>query len=80
MDLRYGEQYDVFRAELREFLAGWPLRGEEAKLPPDEQELLFRRRGIERGYVYRDFPVEYGGSGQPQDALIDRVIQEAPTT
>jgi len=76
VDLRYGEQYEAFRQELREFLRGWPLRGSEAELPADEQERIFRMRGIERGYVYRDFPVEYGGSGQPHDALIDRIIQE----
>ena len=37
MDLRYGEKYEAFRAELREFLRGWPLRGAEARLPPREQ-------------------------------------------
>ncbi|MGH0033257.1 MAG: acyl-CoA dehydrogenase family protein, partial [Myxococcota bacterium] len=76
MDLRYGDEYEAFRSELRAFLEGWPLSGDEARLPPDEQEQLFRKRGIEAGYVYRDFPVEYGGSGQPHDALIDRIIQE----
>jgi alkylation response protein AidB-like acyl-CoA dehydrogenase len=76
MDLSYGGEYDEFRAELRAFLDGWPLSGEEAKLPADEQERIFRKRGIERGYVYRDFPAIYGGSGQPHDALMDRVIAE----
>jgi len=76
MDLRYGEEYEAFRAELREFLAGWPLTGDEAKLPRAEQERIFRKRGIERGYVYRDFPSQYGGSGQPHDALKDRIILE----
>ena len=76
MDLRYGEAYDAFRAELRAFLAGWPLAGPEAALPQASQERIFRRRGIESGYVYRSFPKEYGGSGQPHDALKDRIIQE----
>ena len=76
MDLRYGESYDAFRAELCAFLEGWPLTGDEARLSADEQEQLFRKRGIEKGYVYRDFSVEYGGSGQPHDALIDRIIAE----
>jgi alkylation response protein AidB-like acyl-CoA dehydrogenase len=76
MDLRYGERYEAFRAEVREFLSGWPLTGVEAQLPPEEQLRLFRRRGIERGYVYRDYPVEYGGSGRPHDALADRILQE----
>jgi alkylation response protein AidB-like acyl-CoA dehydrogenase len=76
MDLRYGDEYETFRAELRAFLEGWPLVGEEAGLPAEEQERIFRKRGIERGYVYRDFATDYGGSGQPHDALIDRIIQE----
>jgi hypothetical protein len=34
MDLSYGEEYEAYRAELREFLAAsWPPRGEQAKLP-----------------------------------------------
>jgi alkylation response protein AidB-like acyl-CoA dehydrogenase len=76
MDLSYGERYEAFRAEVRAFLAGWPVSGDDARLPPAEQTRVFRKRGIERGYVYRDYPVEYGGSGQPHDALADRVLQE----
>jgi alkylation response protein AidB-like acyl-CoA dehydrogenase len=76
MDLSYGERYDAFRAELREFLTGWPLRGAEAALPAPEQERIFRKRGIEAGYVYRNIPAEYGGAGRNSDPLIDRIIQE----
>jgi alkylation response protein AidB-like acyl-CoA dehydrogenase len=77
MDLSYGEEYEAFRAELRAFLdEGWPLRGDEAKLPRDEQEHLFRKRGIEAGYVYRPIPKEYGGAGCETDPLYDRIIQE----
>src|SRR5262249_39558963 len=56
VDLRYGAEYESFRAELRAFLAGWPLRGAEAQLPRAEQERIFRQRGIEHGYVYRSIP------------------------
>jgi alkylation response protein AidB-like acyl-CoA dehydrogenase len=76
MDLSYGREYEAFRAELREFLAGWPLAGDEAQLPIAEREQLFRKRGIERGYVYRNIPAEYGGSGQPDDPIAERIIQE----
>jgi alkylation response protein AidB-like acyl-CoA dehydrogenase len=76
MDLRYSESDERFRAEVREFLRGWPLAGAEAKLPLRDQEALFRRRGIERGYVYRHIPVEYGGSGQAPDVLKDQILQE----
>ncbi|MED5261200.1 MAG: acyl-CoA dehydrogenase family protein [Myxococcota bacterium] len=76
MDLQYGPEYDEFRAEVRAFLKGWPLTGGEADLPEEEQERLFRQRGIEAGYVYRQFPREYGGSGQAYDALRENIIQE----
>jgi alkylation response protein AidB-like acyl-CoA dehydrogenase len=76
MDLTFGDEYEGFRAEVREFLEGWPLTGEDAKLPPEQQERLFRTRGVERGYVFRQYPVEYGGSGQPFDPLKERILQE----
>jgi len=76
MDLEYGEAYRAFREEVRRFLAGWPLRGAEAALPREEQEALFRRRGIEAGYVYRNVPRAYGGAGQPPDALKDQIVLE----
>ena len=76
MDLRYGDRYEAFRRELRAFLTGWPLRGAEAELLPAEQEKLFRRRGIDAGYVYRSIPAAYGGAGRDTDPLFDRIIQE----
>ncbi|MCH2173748.1 acyl-CoA dehydrogenase family protein [Myxococcota bacterium] len=76
MNLEYSEEYVAFRAEVREFLQGWPLTGDEAQLPVHEQEIRFRRRGIERGYVYRNFPRAYGGSEQTPDVLRERIIRE----
>ena len=76
MDLQYGPEYEEFRAEVQAFLEGWPLSGEEAKLALDEQEQLFRQRGIERGYVYRQYPEQYGGGGQPYDPLHEAILQE----
>ncbi len=76
MDLNFGPEYESFRAEVREFLAGWPLAGDEAKLPAARQEHLFRQRGVQEGYVYRQYPVEYGGSGQEYDPVKDRILQE----
>ena len=47
MDLRDGPEYEEFRSEVAAFLEGWPLEGKEAELPLEEQERLFRQRGIE---------------------------------
>jgi len=76
MDLRYGEEYEAFRNELREFLKGWPLQGDEAKLPIEKQEQVFRERGIAAGYVYRNIPAAYGGGGRDHDVLKDAIITQ----
>ena len=76
MDLQYGAEYETYRQELRDFLATWPPTGDEAKLPREEQESLFRRRAIDRGYLYRDIPAKYGGSEQENDPLKERIILE----
>ncbi len=76
MDLELSAEHRGFRDGLRAFLEGWPLTGAEAELPMEEQEQLFRERGIEAGYVYRGIPKEYGGSGQPQDELKDSIVAE----
>jgi len=77
MDLRFGEEYEAFRAEVRAFLREhWPLRGAEAELTLSRQEQVFRERALARGYVYRHFPRVYGGSEQPPDALEDIVLDQ----
>jgi len=76
VDLRFSEEHEAYRQVLREFLKGWPLQGDEAELPQLEQERLFRRRGIDAGYVYFDIPKEYGGAGQEPDVLKSAIIIE----
>ncbi|MCC6639705.1 MAG: acyl-CoA dehydrogenase family protein [Deltaproteobacteria bacterium] len=77
MNLRLGPEYERFRDELRAFLReSWPLRGEEAALPCDQRERLFRERALARGYLYRDIPRAYGGSEQPSDVLKDSILAE----
>ncbi len=77
MDLRYSEEYERFRDEVKGFLAkNWPLKGEEAKLDHKEQAVLFRDRAIEAGYVARAIPRQYGGSEQEPDVLKSTIIDE----
>jgi alkylation response protein AidB-like acyl-CoA dehydrogenase len=77
MDLSYGEEYEVFRAELREWLAAnWPPTGEEAELPRAEGAARFRDRATARGYLRRGIPRRYGGSEQPADEIKSNVIRE----
>ncbi len=76
MNLRYSKEYDAYRQSLQEFLKGWPLQGDEAELPKQKQEQLFRQRGVEAGYVYFAIPKEYGGAGQQPDVLKSAIITE----
>ncbi len=76
MDLTYSAAHEAFRERVQTFLKGWPLTGAEAKLPEAEQAAIFRRRGIEAGFVYRHVPKRYGGSEQPKDAIEDQIIRE----
>ncbi|MCP4036560.1 MAG: acyl-CoA dehydrogenase [bacterium] len=76
MDLEFDADHRQFREALRVFLEGWPLVGAEAELPTEEQEHIFRERGIEAGYVYRGIPKEYGGSGQERDVIKDAIVSE----
>ncbi len=77
MDLSYGEEYERFRDEVRDFLSEqWPLKGDEAELDKAEQMLVFRRRAIERGYLCRNIPQKYGGSDQEPDVLTAQILRE----
>jgi alkylation response protein AidB-like acyl-CoA dehydrogenase len=76
MELEYAPEHEVFRKSVRDFLAGWPLQGSDAERPLEEQEAIFRKRGIQAGLVYRGVPSRYGGSEQPQDAIKDQIIRE----
>jgi len=77
MDLRFSEDYEAFRRELREWLAAhWPPRGAEAELPPAEQAARFRERATRAGYMARGVPRRYGGAEQPPDVLRATIIAE----
>ena len=77
MDLRYGPEYEAFRAEVQKFLAAnWPLGGEDAKQDLAGQARTFRRRAIAAGYLARSIPKAYGGSEQTADPLRAAVIRE----
>jgi alkylation response protein AidB-like acyl-CoA dehydrogenase len=74
MDLELGSEYEAFRREVGEFLASrWP------PLPSADLGAAtadFRAAAVERGYLYRSIPRQYGGSEQPPDPLKGRIIRE----
>ena len=75
MDLAYGPEYEVLRAEVRGFLeANWPPKDEDGDR--EAQALRFRATAVEAGYLLRGIPKRYGGAEQPADALRATIIRE----
>jgi alkylation response protein AidB-like acyl-CoA dehydrogenase len=77
MDLRYGEEYERLRAEVRAFCAdSWPPRGDESRLPERERAIAWRKRALAAGFLHRTVPRAYGGAGAEPDVMAETVIRE----
>ena len=90
MNLSYSAEYERFREEVRAFLAShWTADDAAssadldsvaamtgAQVRTDERATAFRRAAIERGYLYRHVPRQYGGAEQPPDPLKATMIAE----
>lgn len=90
MDLSYSAEYEEFRQKVRQFLQeNWT--EEDKKSAPaatpsaasmgmtirtDERATQFRLKAIERGYLYRHIPRQWGGGEQPPDPLKATIIHE----
>ncbi len=73
MDLELSESYLAFQEEVENFLASnW--RSDLSKDP--EVVDVFRHTATEAGYLYRNVPEIYGGSGQSPDVLKAKIIGE----
>ncbi len=83
MDLSYGEEYERFRAEVREFLEkhadraprGMGGMGGMGGRPGPEQ-LAWQKLLIESGYAARTIPKAYGGYGAEPDILKTVIVDE----
>jgi len=76
VNLSYSKTYQDFQAEVCLFLKkNWPLVGDEAKLPGEDQAKLFRARAVDQGYSLRHIPKKYGGSEQDVDPLKAEIIR-----
>ncbi len=92
MNLTYSKEYEDFRAEVRAFLAENWTDTDRASAPEadlqtvrgamgggirtDERATTFRKKAIERGYMYRSIPRHYGGGEQPPDPLKATILAE----
>jgi alkylation response protein AidB-like acyl-CoA dehydrogenase len=78
VDLRYSEEHEAFRAQVREFLARHRDRAPSGSIVPgtgqtEERHLAWQKVLVEHGYAAREIPREYGGFGAAPDPL-KRVI------
>ncbi len=76
MDLTYGPEYDLFRAEVRQFLADTRQHAPVESRPKDPLAMAWQARLIAAGYTARTIPAEYGGAGRTPDILKSRIIAE----
>jgi alkylation response protein AidB-like acyl-CoA dehydrogenase len=90
MDLRYSEEHERFRQEVRAFLdANWTDEDRASTPPPEGQAQLlgavirtddratrFRLKAIDAGYLYRHVPRRWGGGEQPPDPIKEKIIHE----
>jgi alkylation response protein AidB-like acyl-CoA dehydrogenase len=79
MDLTYSEKHRALQAEIREFARSHgslsPASGGGRKRP-DRKTLDWQRLLLERGYVARAIPREYGGYGAEPDLLEVAIIAD----
>lgn len=90
MNLKYSEEYQRFREEVRQFISkNWTAedvannpqvsemqQGLGSAPRTDERATSFRRAAAERGYMYRHVPRAYGGGEQPPDPLKATILGE----
>src|SRR5262245_34067908 len=90
VNLSYSAEYERFREEVRDFLATHWTEDDAASsadlesvaamtgahVRADERATAFRRAAIERGYLYRHVPRQYGGAEQSPDPLKATIIAE----
>jgi len=62
---------EAFRKEVKDFL-----REHWVAVGSDRNVAEFRKAAVDRGYVYRSIPKQYGGSGQEPDAAKAQIIRE----
>src|SRR3546814_10836079 len=77
MDLSYGPEYEMFREEVRGFIAAnrhlAPTNADRAERPSKEG-VAWQKLLIQHGYTARTIPREYGGFGAEPDIPQSRII------
>ncbi|MEQ8691728.1 MAG: acyl-CoA dehydrogenase family protein [Pseudomonadales bacterium] len=76
MDLSFGEEYEAFRHEVRDFLKAHAADSPRNSKLRDPETLAWQKLLIEHGYAARTIPKAYGGYGAEPDIIKSRIIAE----
>ncbi|MBQ76525.1 MAG: acyl-CoA dehydrogenase [Gammaproteobacteria bacterium] len=76
MDLSFGNEYEVFREEVRDFIRQHKDKQPNPAEMLSEETLAWQKLLIENGYHSRTIPKEYGGYGAEPDIIKSRIIAE----
>ena len=76
MDLSFGPEYEVFRREVRDFIAANKDKSPRNAPMRSPETLSWQKLLIEHGYTARTIPKEYGGYGAAPNIIQSRIIAE----
>jgi alkylation response protein AidB-like acyl-CoA dehydrogenase len=76
VDLSYGSEYEIFRAQVRAFLDAHRHSAPAVARQKDEKSSAWQRLLIQHGYAARTIPARHGGGGHSPDILKSRIIAE----
>ena len=76
MELEFGEEYEAFRREVRNFIESNKDSVPRTRNPRAPEVLNWQQKLIDAGYAARTIPREYGGFGAQPDILKSRIIGE----
>ena len=76
MVLSYGDAYEAFRGETRQFIESHADLAPKGFEHEGERTRAWQTLLIEHGYAARDIPRKYGGYGAEPDLIKTRIIAE----
>ncbi len=76
MDLSFGPEYEVFRQEVRDFIATHQDKSPRNATMRSKEALDWQKLLIEHGYTARTIPKAYGGYGAQPNIIESRIIAE----
>ena len=76
MDLSFGDEYDEFRTEIKQFIASSGDKSPKQAGMGNTEAIAWQKILIDNGYAARTVPAKYGGFGAEPDIIKSRIISE----